>query len=77
MTLKESRKFTVSIVCLVFIHILNCKMTLFFAICFFLYFRLAVVFSAKETSERLFVDLLEVVGFFRVYFHTNISLQVK
>ena len=32
------RKFTVSIVCLVFIHILNCKMTLFFGICFFLYF---------------------------------------
>ena len=52
-------------------------MTLFFGICFFLYFRQAVVFSAKETSVRLFVDLLEVVGFVLVYFHTNISFQVK
>ena len=31
-----SRKFTVSTACLVFIHILNCKMSLFFGFCFFL-----------------------------------------
>ena len=37
MSLKSSRKFTVSIVRLVFIHILKDKMT-FFGICFFLYF---------------------------------------
>ena len=31
-------KVTVSILCFVFIHILNCKMTLFFGICSFSYF---------------------------------------
>ena len=51
MTLKSSRKFTVSTACLL-LFIFNCNMTLFFKFCFFLYFLKLSLSSTRHICSR-------------------------